>query len=85
MHSIWTIIIGFFAGLIARAVIPGDDKIGLILTTALGIVGAFFGSFIGQTMGWAQPGQPIDFFSAVMGAALILYLVKAITGRAVKS
>lgn len=76
MDIIWTIIIGFFAGLLARFIMPGKDSAGFILTTILGIIGAFLGRFVGQTMGWAQPGEPIGFFTSVMGALLVLFVVK---------
>lgn len=78
MNIVWTIIIGFVAGLCARAIIPGRDSLGFILTTGLGIVGALIGSFIGRATGWAQPGQPVDLFGAIMGAAILLFALKAI-------
>ncbi len=78
MEIIWTIIIGFLAGLMARFLMPGKDAAGIVVTTLLGIVGAFLGSFMGQTMGWAKAGEPISFFSSVMGALLALFIVRLI-------
>lgn len=75
MEILWTIIIGFIVGLIARAVMPGDDSAGIVLTTILGIAGAFLGSFIAQTFGWGTPGEPAGFFASLMGAILILFII----------
>lgn len=71
---IWTIVIGFVIGLVARALKPGEDKLGILMTSILGIVGAFAASFIGQTMGWYKEGEPAGFLAAVVGAVLLLFL-----------
>lgn len=78
MEILYTIIIGFLVGLVARAVMPGKDSLGIILTCILGIVGAFLGSYIGQVMGWAVPGEPTSFFGSVMGALLVLFILRTI-------
>lgn len=72
-----TIIIGFLAGLIARFLKPGDDKSGLIMTTILGIVGAFVGSFLGQAFGIYGPNERAGFIGAVVGAIIVLAIVGA--------
>lgn len=71
---IWTIVIGFVVGLVARAVKPGDDKLGILMTSLLGIIGAFAASFIGQTLGWYGEGEPAGFIAAVVGAVLLLFV-----------
>lgn len=71
---IWTIVIGFVVGLVARAVKPGDDKLGILMTSLLGIIGAFAASFIGQTLGWYGEGEPAGFIAAVIGAVLLLFV-----------
>jgi uncharacterized membrane protein YeaQ/YmgE (transglycosylase-associated protein family) len=71
---IWTIVIGFIVGLVARALKPGDDKLGIIMTSVLGIVGAFAASSIGRTMGWYSDGEPAGFIAAVAGAVLLLFV-----------
>ncbi len=81
MEILGTIIIGFLAGLVARAVMPGKDSAGIIVTTLLGILGAFLGTFIGQTMGWAVPGEPTGFFGAVMGSLLVLFILRVVNRR----
>jgi uncharacterized membrane protein YeaQ/YmgE (transglycosylase-associated protein family) len=72
MSYVWTAIIGFVAGLIARALHPGDDKLGLIMTTLPGIAGAFIANFIGQAVGWYRPGEQAGFVASVIGAIVIL-------------
>lgn len=72
-----TVIIGFIVGLVARFIKPGDDKTGLLMTTILGIVGAFVGSFIGQAFGIYGPNERAGFLGAVVGAIIVLALVKS--------
>jgi uncharacterized membrane protein YeaQ/YmgE (transglycosylase-associated protein family) len=73
LHFIWTIIIGFVAGLIARAVTPGDKgPNGFVLTSILGIVGALAATYLGQAIGWYGPDQSAGFIGAIVGAVLIL-------------
>lgn len=70
-----TLIIGFVVGLVARFLKPGNDKAGLLMTTVLGIIGAFVGSFIGQAFGIYGPNEPAGFIGAVVGAILVLAIV----------
>jgi uncharacterized membrane protein YeaQ/YmgE (transglycosylase-associated protein family) len=73
LHIIGTIIIGFVAGVIAKLVTPGDKAPqGFILTTILGIVGAFAATYLGQAIGWYGPNQNAGFIGAIVGAVLIL-------------
>jgi uncharacterized membrane protein YeaQ/YmgE (transglycosylase-associated protein family) len=73
MGLIWTIIIGFVAGIIAKFIMPGDNEpSGFILTTILGIVGAFVATFLGQAVGWYQPGEGAGFIGAIVGAIVVL-------------
>jgi len=72
MHLIWTIIIGFAAGLVARAITPGRGPSGFFLTAALGIGGALAATFIGQALRWYRPGQSAGFIGAVVGAVILL-------------
>jgi len=75
------IVIGFVVGLLARFLKPGNDSMGLILTTLLGIGGALLAGWIGQQMGWYAPGQPAGFIGALLGAILILVVVSLFRGR----
>jgi uncharacterized membrane protein YeaQ/YmgE (transglycosylase-associated protein family) len=79
---IWTIIIGFVAGVIAKLVTPGSNEpSGFILTTILGIVGAFVASWLGQALGWYRPGEGAGLIGAVVGAIIVLLIWGAFMGR----
>lgn len=78
MGIILTIIIGFFVGLFARALIPGRDITGFILTTLLGIAGALVGKFLGQGLGLYTEGQSAGFFMSLVGAMIILFVFHVI-------
>lgn len=73
MGILWTILIGFIAGVIAKFIVPGrNEPSGFILTTVLGIVGAFVASYLGQALGWYQPGEGAGLIGAVIGAIVVL-------------
>jgi uncharacterized membrane protein YeaQ/YmgE (transglycosylase-associated protein family) len=75
MGIIWIIIVGFIAGIVARFVSPGPNKpSGFILTTVLGIAGAFLATLIGQTIGWYHPDQGAGLIGAAVGAILVLFI-----------
>jgi uncharacterized membrane protein YeaQ/YmgE (transglycosylase-associated protein family) len=72
---IWIIIVGFVAGIIARLLSPGpNNPSGFILTTVLGIVGAFLATFIGQAIGHYGPNQGAGFITATIGALVVLFI-----------
>jgi uncharacterized membrane protein YeaQ/YmgE (transglycosylase-associated protein family) len=82
MHIIWTIIIGFLAGVIAKLIHSGSNEPrGFILTTILGIVGAFVATYIGQAIGWYGPDQNAGFIGAIVGAFIVLVIWGAIARR----
>jgi uncharacterized membrane protein YeaQ/YmgE (transglycosylase-associated protein family) len=72
VHIIWTILIGFIAGLLARAVLPGNNSMGFILTAVLGIAGSLVATYAGQAMGWYSAGAGAGFIASVVGAAVLL-------------
>ena len=75
MHILWVIIIGFVAGIIARLLAPGpNNPAGFILTTLLGIAGAFLATFIGQAVGWYRPDQGAGLIGAVVSALIVLFV-----------
>ena len=82
MHIIWTIIIGFLAGVVAKFIHPGKESMGCILTTVLGIGGAVFATFIGQALGLYQAGSTAGFIGAVIGAIILLVIYGALRNRA---
>ncbi len=74
-NIIWIIVIGFVAGIVARFLSPGPNSLnGFILTTALGIAGAFVATFIGQTIGWYRLDQGAGLIGATVGALLVLFV-----------
>jgi uncharacterized membrane protein YeaQ/YmgE (transglycosylase-associated protein family) len=84
MGIIWTIIIGFVAGVIAKFIMPGDNEPkGFILTTILGIVGALVASYLGQALGWYSPGEGAGFIGAIVGAIILLAIWGFIAKRRV--
>jgi uncharacterized membrane protein YeaQ/YmgE (transglycosylase-associated protein family) len=74
MGLLWTVIIGFLVGLIARAVMPGRQIMGVILTTLLGIGGALLAGYAGQLLGYYKLGEPVGFVASVVGAFVILFI-----------
>jgi uncharacterized membrane protein YeaQ/YmgE (transglycosylase-associated protein family) len=83
MGIIWTIIIGFVAGVIAKFITPGDNEpSGFILTTILGIVGAFVASYLGQSLGWYAPGEGAGLIGAAIGAIIVLLVWGMVRRRA---
>jgi uncharacterized membrane protein YeaQ/YmgE (transglycosylase-associated protein family) len=82
MSILWTIIIGFIAGVIAKFIMPGDNEpAGFILTAILGIVGAFVATFLGQALGWYRPGEGAGLIGAVVGAIIVLLVYGMFAGR----
>ena len=83
MGILWTILIGFIAGVLAKFVTPGDkhEPQGFILTTLLGIAGAFVATYLGQALGWYQEGQATGLIGATLGAILVLLVWGFIASR----
>jgi uncharacterized membrane protein YeaQ/YmgE (transglycosylase-associated protein family) len=75
MGIVWIIVIGFVAGIIARLLSRGPNRpAGFLLTTALGIAGAFAATFVGQAVGWYRPDQGAGFIAATVGAIVVLFI-----------
>jgi len=82
MSILWTIIIGFIAGVIAKLITPGrNEPSGFILTTILGIIGAFVATYLGQAIGWYRAGEGAGLIGAVVGAVIVLVIWSMIAGR----
>ena len=75
MSIIGTILVGLVVGVLARALLPGDQKMGWILTCVLGVAGSLAASFAGQAMGWYAPGEPAGWFASVITAVVLLFVV----------
>lgn len=75
MHILWIILIGFIAGVIARILAPGpNNPNGFILTTVLGIAGAFLATYLGQAIGWYRADQGAGVIGAIVGALVVLFI-----------
>lgn len=79
LNILWYIIVGFFVGLIARAVLPGADHMGFLATTAVGIIGAIIGGYIGQSFserGADARFRPAGFLMSIVGAVVLLVILR---------
>ena len=74
LHFLWIALVGFAAGLIARALHPGKDNLGFIMTAVLGVAGAFGATFLGQAIGWYKQGENAGFIMSVIGAIVLLVI-----------
>ena len=81
MSIIITLIIGLIAGFVARAIKPGDDNMGIIMTALLGVAGSFIASYGGAALGLYSPGAPAGFIGSVVGAVILLFVVGFIKKR----
>ena len=77
---LYIILIGFFAGLLGRFFMPGNNRMGCLLTIVLGIAGAVFAGWFGREMGWYAAGQPAGFVGAIIGAIALLALLRLVSG-----
>ena len=78
MHIIWTIIVGFLVGIVAKLFHPGRENMGFIMTTLLGIGGSVIATFLGQALGLYQAGSTAGFIGAVIGAIILLVIYGAL-------
>ena len=81
MGIIWTILIGFLVGVVAKFLMPGRDPGGFIITVVIGIVGSFVASFLGSALGFYRQGEPVGFIAAVIGAMILLFGYRMVAGR----
>lgn len=81
MHFIWSILIGFIVGIVARALMPGPNPMGFILTTILGVVGALVATLLGQGLGWYAEGSSAGFIASVLGAMVLLFIYGLVSKR----
>lgn len=80
MEILAILIIGLLAGIVAKLLMPGRDPGGFIITTVLGVVGAFVATWLGHASGWYRPGEAAGFIGAVVGAVIVLALYRLIRG-----
>ena len=81
MGLIGTIVVGLIVGAIARFILPGEQKMGWILTGLLGIGGSLAAGYVGQALGWYQAGEGAGWLASVIGALVLLFVVSKLRGR----
>lgn len=79
LHWVWTVLIGFLAGFVAKMITPGKGPSGFIMTAVLGVAGSVAASFIGQRLGWYGAGNTAGFIGSVVGAAVLLLVYHLVT------
>jgi len=80
MSYVWMAVIGFVVGLIARAMLPGTQNVGIVMTSLLGIGGSFLAGMAGRALGWYAEGDAAGFIASVLGAVLLLFIVGKLKG-----
>ena len=81
MSFLGTIFVGLIVGLIARAIKPGDDSMGWIMTIVLGIAGSLIAGYVGRAAGWYAPGQPVGWIASIIGAIVLLVIYGMVRRR----
>jgi uncharacterized membrane protein YeaQ/YmgE (transglycosylase-associated protein family) len=85
MELLWTLLIGMLVGIVAKFLMPGRDPGGFIVTTLLGIAGAFVAYALGRSMGWYAEGEPAGFLASVVGAIVLLGLYRLLVRPRVRA
>jgi len=78
---LWTLLIGLVIGVVAKFLTPGRDPGGWIVTMLLGVAGSFVAGYLGRMLGWYQEGQSAGFIMSVVGAVLLLFVYRLLTGK----
>jgi len=78
---LWTLLIGLVIGVVAKFLMPGRDPGGWIVTMLLGVAGSFVAGYLGRMLGWYQEGQSAGFIMSVVGAVLLLFVYRLLTGK----
>ena len=81
MSIIWTILIGFIVGIVAKFLMPGRDPAGFIITALIGIAGSLIATYLGRFMGYYQVGESAGFIAAVLGAIVLLFVYRLVAGK----
>ena len=81
MSIVWTILIGFIVGIVAKFLMPGRDPTGFFITALIGIVGSIIATFLGRYLGFYQVGESAGFVAAILGAIVLLFLYRMVSGK----
>jgi len=79
---LWTLIVGFFVGLLARFFLPGRDPAGIVVTSLIGVLGSFVAAYVGSYLGWYLPGEGVGLLASILGAMFVLLVFRVIRGKA---
>jgi uncharacterized membrane protein YeaQ/YmgE (transglycosylase-associated protein family) len=77
----WMILVGLLVGAAAKLLMPGRDPGGVVMTIVIGIAGSVIAGFMGRSIGWYGEGEPVGFIASIVGAILLLFLYRALTGQ----
>jgi uncharacterized membrane protein YeaQ/YmgE (transglycosylase-associated protein family) len=78
---LWMIVVGLVVGAVAKLLMPGRDPGGVVITILIGIAGSVIAGFLGRSIGWYGAGEPVGFIASILGAVVLLFLYRALTGR----
>ncbi len=81
MHILWMLIVGLVVGALAKAIMPGKDPGGVIITMVIGVVGAFIAGFLGRSLGWYGDNEGAGIIASIVGAVILLAGYRAVAGR----
>lgn len=81
MHILWMLIVGLIVGALAKAVMPGRDPGGIIVTMLLGVAGAFIAGFLGRSLGWYGNNEGAGIIASILGSVILLAIYRAVVGR----
>lgn len=78
---IWMIVVGLCVGVVAKVLMPGPDPGGVVITILIGIAGSIIAGLLGRSIGWYGDGEPVGFIASILGAVILLFVYRALTGR----
>ena len=81
LSILWTILIGFVAGVLAKLLHPGKENMGFVMTTVLGVAGSLLATFLGRLVGFYKEGEAAGFLMALVGAIVLLVIYGMVKGK----
>ncbi|MBA3458003.1 MAG: GlsB/YeaQ/YmgE family stress response membrane protein [Deltaproteobacteria bacterium] len=81
MHILWMLIIGLVIGAVAKAIMPGKDPGGILITMLIGVAGSLIAGFLGRSMGWYSHGEAAGIIASIVGSLILLAGYRAVIGR----
>lgn len=81
MHILWMLLIGLVIGALAKAIMPGKDPGGILITIVIGVAGSLIAGFLGRSFGWYAIGEPAGFIASIVGSLILLAGYRMVIGR----